>query len=160
MLLKLKLWIYIYIIKSYYGYFKVSAKCIYAQAVHETGGFTSAVYQENKNLFGMRQPSKRKTKAIGTNKNHAIFKNHYESVVDYFLRQKYFNIPNSTDTIYMGQTLKSNYAEDKNYLPKWQLHIKNMKKPVLLTFITYGGLFFLLISFILIGKQTQKNAKK
>lgn len=158
MFLKLKIWILIFITKSRYGYFKVSTKCLFAQAVHETGNFTSEVYRENNNLFGMREPSKRQTKAIGTNKGHAIFQTHYASIVDYFLRQKYFNIPNSPDTIYMGQTLKSKYATDKNYLPKWQLHIKNMKKPMLLNVITYGGLFFLLISFVLWGKQT-KNAK-
>jgi uncharacterized FlgJ-related protein len=39
------------------GILDPEAKYIVAQAAHETGGFTSQLYKENHNLFGMKYPS-------------------------------------------------------------------------------------------------------
>jgi hypothetical protein len=155
-LLKIKIIILIYVTKTYYGFTQVSTKCLYAQALHETGDFKSVVFRENKNLFGMREPKVRKTRAIGSNKSHAVFKNHCESIIDYFLRQKYFNIPNSTDSLYMLNTVKSNYAEDKKYLQKWNFLTTNTKFPKVLYAILYGGLFFLLTISVIIFKNSKK----
>lgn len=160
MLLKLKIWIYISILKHFYGYKKVSVNLLYAQAKHETGNFKSEVFKQNKNLFGMREPKKRKTKATGTNLHHAVFKTHFESIIDYFLRQNYFKIPDSDDRGYMINTVKSGYAEDKEYLKKWQTHSNTDHKPPLLKFLVYGGIiFFFLISLIFIFKIKKSNNK-
>ena len=43
------------------------ARYITAQAAHETGNFTSKIFKENNNLFGMKKPAVRKTYAIGEN---------------------------------------------------------------------------------------------
>lgn len=156
MLLKIKIWLYIWVVKNLYGYTKVSTKTLYAQAWHETGDFKSQVFKENKNLFGMRHPSKRKTFSQGSNLGHAVFKNHLSSVRDYFERQKEFNIPNSEDSGYMLKTVNSNYAEDPNYLTKWQNVKDIIKQPISNTFLLV--LFFLLLGTIfLIYKNKSKQ---
>ena len=144
-LLKVKIYLFIWYFKNYYGYTKVSARLLYAQAWHETGNFTSAVFLQNKNLFGMRLPKKRQTFATGSNLNHATFKSHFDSVRDYFKRQKNFRIPNVSDEQYMTLTQKSGYAEDKNYIRKWKHISKTVNPPINITFLL---VFFLVIIFI------------
>lgn len=153
-LLKIKIWAYIFILKNLKGYAKVSTKLLYAQAWHETGDFKSQVYKENNNLFGMRHPSVRKTRSTGSKYAHAVFKNHYDSVLDYFLRQKYFKIPDSDDQEYMVNTVNSGYAEDKVYLAKWQNVKDKISKPFT-TWFFVGLLFF----FVLIGLLILKTRK-
>jgi uncharacterized FlgJ-related protein len=156
MILRIKFWLLIYFWKTIYGYTKVSTKCLYAQAKHETADFKSEVFIENKNLFGMRQPKIRKNRAIGSNKLHAVFPSHNASIIDYFLRQKYFKIPNTNNDLYMVNTLNSNYAEDKNYLSKWQNHLRSVKVPAFFNIVLYGGLFFLLLVLFFFPKPNNK----
>lgn len=62
----------------------------YAQVLLETGHFSSEVFNQNNNLFGMKYPGSRKTKAIGTNLNHAVFDTWEDSIEDYKIwQQKY-----------------------------------------------------------------------
>ena len=58
-----------------------------AQAKIESGHFTSPIFQENNNLFGMKLPSVRQTTAIGKNRGHAKYKTWQDSVKDYKLWQ-------------------------------------------------------------------------
>lgn len=58
-----------------------------AQAKWESTHFTSRIFQENNNLFGMRLAYQRDTTAIGKNRNHAKYKNWQDSVKDYKLWQ-------------------------------------------------------------------------
>ncbi len=92
---------------------------IYAQAWHETGGFSSAIYKENNNLFGMKHPSVRKSTSKGSNRGHAVFASTWSSIYDYFLRQSYFKITYEDDLQYMETTQQSGYAEDFIYVTKW-----------------------------------------
>ncbi|MFI1773764.1 glucosaminidase domain-containing protein [Thalassobellus citreus] len=157
MLLKLKIWLLLWFYKTINGYYTVSTKLLFAQAYHETGNFKSEVYKENKNLFGMREAKVRKKTAIGTNKGHAVYKNHRQSIIDYFLRQKNFNIPNSSDNTYMLNTVASNYAEDPLYLQKWRALKTKVKVPFVVNILVYGGLFFLLLIMFLILRKTSKQ---
>ena len=84
--------------KDYVPYFKSlliregfndeMAKMIIAQAGFETGNFSSAIFLENKNLFGMKLPKIRKTTAIGEARGHAVYKSWEDSIKDYWLYSK------------------------------------------------------------------------
>jgi len=58
---------------------------VMAQAMQETGNFTSAIFKENHNLFGMKQPTVRNTLAEGTSRGHAKYNNWQDSLTDYAL---------------------------------------------------------------------------
>lgn len=57
-------------------------KFIIAQSKFETGNFSSPIFKENNNLFGMKLPKSRSTTAIGENRGHAKFSNTRDSVID------------------------------------------------------------------------------
>ena len=63
------------------------AYIVYAQALLESGHFTSDIFMENNNLFGMKVAERRPTTAIGVNRGHAVYKSWRESVIDYALMQ-------------------------------------------------------------------------
>lgn len=130
-MLRLKIWFLIWFFKHRYGYSKVPVSVIFAQAIHETGKFTSKVFKENKNLFGMRLPQVRETLAIGSKHNHAVYKNLLDSVRDYFLRQKNFRIVDLAGPGYVRATVWSGYAEDPDYREKWEAWIDKVKGPLL-----------------------------
>jgi len=58
-----------------------------AQAKWESTHFTSNIFLDNHNLFGMKLARQRDTTAIGMNRNHAKYKNWQDSVKDYRLWQ-------------------------------------------------------------------------
>lgn len=60
---------------------------VFNQAIIESGTFTSAIFKENNNLFGMKIPFKRPTTALGINRGHATYSSWQESVHDYALYQ-------------------------------------------------------------------------
>ncbi|MEJ7779305.1 MAG: glucosaminidase domain-containing protein [Daejeonella sp.] len=62
---------------------------VLSQARLETGNFTSDIFKENHNLFGMKMAEKRPTSAIGINRGHASYANWRESVIDYALFQSF-----------------------------------------------------------------------
>lgn len=66
------------------------AQFITAQAAHETGGFTSKIYQENNNCFGMKLAMIRKTTATGEKYGHATYDNLEQCVKDYKIYYKNF----------------------------------------------------------------------
>jgi flagellum-specific peptidoglycan hydrolase FlgJ len=50
------------------------------QAYHETGGFTSDIFKENKNLFGMKESTR--SYDHGVNRGHAVYYNYDDSIRD------------------------------------------------------------------------------
>lgn len=148
----------IWVLKNLYGYTKLSVKLFYSQAFHETGDFKSPVYVQNKNLFGMRHPSKRKTFSKGSNLGHAVFKNHWDSIRDYFERCKNFKLTNGSDSLFMVETVKSRYAEDKDYLKKWERIYGSIKLPINNTFLFIGVFFLVLISMLLFRKDKEPKS--
>ena len=68
------------------------AKILTAQAMHETGVFTSRLYKEQNNLFGMTQPVIRETLSTGGRSGFANYATLEDSVRDLLLYFKEFNI--------------------------------------------------------------------
>ena len=90
---------------------------VFAQARLETGNFTSKVFRENKNLFGMKLPRVRSTTAIGEQNNHASYIRWQHSVADYKLWQDEVIKKYRTKRAYL-RYLSKHYAEDKRYIHK------------------------------------------
>ena len=87
---------------------------VLAQAILETGYYESRIYNENNNLFGMKQARARATTALGTQLGHAYYNDWKESVVDYALYQAAYLNKLRTEKKYLSY-LDRNYAEAKNY---------------------------------------------
>jgi uncharacterized FlgJ-related protein len=99
---------------------------VLAQAKIETGNFTSKIFIENNNLFGMKLPERRETTAIGKNRNHATYTDWIQSIKDYKLWQDKMIHRAPTKHAYLAY-LKRNYAEDKNYINKIKKTVKSLK---------------------------------
>lgn len=93
---------------------------VLAQAKVETGHFTSRIFQENNNLFGMKMAWKRPTTAIGVFNGHAVYKNWRESLLDYALYTAYYVQKKDEDELYSH--LGKYYAED----PKYSLKVRRV----------------------------------
>lgn len=102
---------------------------VYGQSILETGYFKSPVFKENNNLFGMKEATKRINKALGTQNQHALYKNWVTSVDDYALYCATYlsDIDNEDDYI---SYLSKRYAEDPDYGSKLKNIIKkdNLKQ--------------------------------
>jgi uncharacterized FlgJ-related protein len=80
----------------------------------ETANLQSRFCRECNNLFGMKKPRKRETKAIGKENSMSVYETWQESIEDYKIWQ---------DNFYKGgdyyQFLKSHgYATDRKYIEK------------------------------------------
>lgn len=90
---------------------------VLAQAILETGHYSSAVFKTNHNLFGMKEARRRVKTAKGTQLNHAYYDNWRESVYDYaFYQCRYMGRIDSETEYY--QALDASYAEGSNYSAK------------------------------------------
>jgi len=90
-------------------------RLLQAQAIHETGNFTSRLFLENNNVFGMKIPSIRKTLNVApANEIFSQFVSVGDSVKDMLLYLDHFSIPlNLADPFLYAQVLKDkNYYED------------------------------------------------
>jgi uncharacterized FlgJ-related protein len=94
---------------------------VLAQAKIETGNFTSVIFKENNNLFGMKVARSRPTTAVGKSRNHAVYETWLLSLIDYKLWQDKMIHRAPTKRKYL-EYLSRNYAEDKTYVRK----IKNL----------------------------------
>jgi len=94
---------------------------VMAQAQIETGGFTSKIFKENNNLFGMKLSFNRPSTAKMAQYDHAYYTNWKESVYDYALYSACYLKNIHTEGEYL-EYLRQNYAEDPNYVNK----IKNI----------------------------------
>jgi uncharacterized FlgJ-related protein len=88
---------------------------VMAQAKIETGHFTSKVFRENHNLFGMKLARQRSTTAIGEQYNHAEYTSWRQSVVDYKLWQDKVLTKVKSRRAYL-KYLHENYATNKQYV--------------------------------------------
>jgi uncharacterized FlgJ-related protein len=92
------------------------ADIVYAQAVLETGNFTSDVFTESHNLFGMKQARQRPCTALDTSRGHAKYSSWRQSVLDYAMfSAKYLSTKSRGEYF---DYLSENYAEDKSYVTK------------------------------------------
>lgn len=90
----------------------------------ETGYYTSDIFLNGNNLFGMKYPSRRPTVAIGIYKGHSQYAHWSDSVIDYamwqqwFIQRGYRIDEEKDDAFYMVFLNIIPYAEDRQYIPK------------------------------------------
>jgi uncharacterized FlgJ-related protein len=87
---------------------------ILAQSILETGHFSSRIFVENNNLFGMKEARARSTTAVGTQLGHAYYDHWKQSVMDYALFQNAYMNKLRKEKSYL-KYLDKNYAEAENY---------------------------------------------
>jgi hypothetical protein len=110
-------------------------KCIYYERIEyqdivilqsqlETGYYTSDIFLNGNNCFGMRFPKRRPTVATGTYKEHAQYSHWSDSVIDYALWQKYYLSrgyrigEGNDDAFYLVFLNCVHYAADPRYVSK------------------------------------------
>lgn len=91
-------------------------KIVITQAKLESANFKSKLFKHNNNLFGMKYPKIRKTTAIGVNRNHAVYLNWRESVIDYKIWQDKYASKYKSKNEYLRYLKR--YAQDVNYVEK------------------------------------------
>lgn len=108
---------------------------VLAQARLESGNFTSDIFKENHNLFGMKVAEKRPSSAIGVNRGHAQYSNWKESVVDYALFQSYIiaKLPKNNSDEYRNYIQKF-YSETSDYLTRIDKTIKFDRSKIALAY--------------------------
>lgn len=86
----------------------------FAQAVIESGNFTSKKFKKDNNLFGMKKARSRATLALNSEGNYARFNTWRESVIDYALYQSMFVRKIKSRDAYISH-LADSYATSSNY---------------------------------------------
>jgi uncharacterized FlgJ-related protein len=94
---------------------------VLAQAIIESGTFTSKICKKNNNLFGMREARLRISNNLGTQFGHAVYSNWKESVVDYALYQATYLSKCKTEEQYYSY-LADSYAAG----PKYSVSVKKI----------------------------------
>lgn len=103
-----------------YGYDRVPLGLVLAQSALETGYWSSPVFRNARNAFGLRRARVRPTPAVGVYQGHAAYRSLTDSVRDYLDRQRAFRIPNTANVNeYVNATVRSGYAAATNYGPTW-----------------------------------------
>lgn len=95
---------------------------VYAQAIVESGNFTSKIWKENHNMFGMKMPERRATLAIKIRYGHSVYNNWRECLIDYSLYQMAYMRGLDEDEYF--DKLRNSYAKDSQYIEK----IKRLKE--------------------------------
>jgi uncharacterized FlgJ-related protein len=104
---------------------------IMAQAIIESARFTSELYKNNNNLFGMMIPGSRNTTNIAANGKYAKYDTWQRCVLDMGYLQQYNlkGVRLNTDEDYFIYLKNSNYAEATNYISalKKTIQTENLK---------------------------------
>lgn len=87
---------------------------VYAQSYIETGGFSSRIFVENNNLFGMKEAKIRAHLAVDTQHGHAYYHTWKESLYDYALYYSEYLSDIKKEEQYL-EYINQRYAEDPNY---------------------------------------------
>lgn len=123
-----------------YGYGAIPPVLILAQAWHESAGFTSDLWRDGNNPFGLKVPTKRHTYATGKIYGHAKFNTVNDAVRDYFTRQRYWGVPgNQGAAEFVKGTLLSGYATDPLYAAKWIGSVKRARGLAIRYAVTLAG---------------------
>lgn len=99
------------------GFFFGTAKVITAQAAFETANFTSKIYRENNNPFGMKLPVKRRTTAKGEKNGYAFYESVADAVRDFYLWYDYMKLPENfidVETYVNAINFKGYFESDVN----------------------------------------------
>jgi uncharacterized FlgJ-related protein len=122
----------LYAILLNYGMSDLHSKFIVSQSAHETKGFTSKVYKENTNLFGMTYAGQ--STAKGQKNGYAWYESDEESIVDLLAwlsrHVKMTRIINPVNTMarYVAAIKADNYFTDNetNYLKGCNYYFHNL----------------------------------
>jgi hypothetical protein len=90
---------------------------VMAQAEIESGNFTSKLFRENNNMFGMKISTSRPTTQNGEQNGYAYYNTWRESVLDYAMYSATYLNKIQTKAEYL-QYLSEHYAEDTLYVRK------------------------------------------
>lgn len=99
---------------------------VLAQAKLESAGFTSEIFKNNNNMFGMRKAYQRITTAQSERMTYAYYKDWRESVFDYAMYQSEVMGSVSNENEYYAK-LGKRYAEDPQYVSKLKHIVKEEK---------------------------------
>lgn len=101
---------------------------VYAQAILETNHFSSRLFIENQNLFGMKFPTQRINLSSGIQNGYAYYKTWMDSLYDYGMYYSNYLSKILTEDEYYSY-LSQFYAEDGNYIIKLKeiIHSQNLK---------------------------------
>lgn len=99
---------------------------VLAQAKLESNEYSSRIFKESFNLFGMKEAKIRINLAKGTQYGHAFYNSWEESVYDYAFYYSTYLYPLKTENE-IFQYLEKSYAEDKNYVTKLKSIIEKQK---------------------------------
>lgn len=110
--------VYFFLIEKGFNY--QQARFITAQAGHETGNFTSRIFKENNNCFGMKLALVRKTTALKERYGHAVYSDLESCIEDfrlYYQSFKYLSVYSSLAE-YVKALKKRGYfeADETKYL--------------------------------------------
>lgn len=98
------------------GYSDNVAKWWAAVSAFETADWTSDLFKESNNLFGMKQPNKRATTSAGPTKSgFASFRSIEDSIQDLLLYLDDFNYPKDTTGLlaFIGEMKDNGYFEER-----------------------------------------------
>ena len=99
---------------------------VLAQARIESGRYSSRIFKENHNLFGMKQANRRINTAEGTQYGHAFYQTWRESVYDYaFYQSRYLSSATTEEEYYY--IINKSYAEDPKYISKLKNEVEKYK---------------------------------
>lgn len=87
---------------------------VFKQARLESAYFTSKIFRENNNCFGMKQAYKRPNLQTGVRNGHATYDSWQDCIVDYALYQVWSGKGLNRDEYI--KMLGRSYAEDPNYI--------------------------------------------
>ena len=102
---------------------------VLAQSILETGYYESKIFNENHNLFGMKEARVRLNLAGGTQYGHAYYDNWRESVMDYALWYSTYAYKCKTEK-QLFKLLDKQYAEADAYVSSLQhvIKVNNLKE--------------------------------
>jgi hypothetical protein len=104
---------------------------VWSQAILESGHFTSKIFKENNNFFGMRLPAIRSTVAVGKRNGYAIYNSWRDCVRDYKLYQDYiFSKRTYTEESYFTHLNKTYSISGASYSSKLKAIRKTLEKRV------------------------------
>jgi len=88
---------------------------VLAQAKLESANFTSKIFKQNNNMFGMKMPKQRPTSAIGEENGFAVYRDWIDCVYDYMLYQA--NAMSTVDNeVEYFTRLEEKYCTDTGYV--------------------------------------------
>lgn len=99
---------------------------VLAQAKFESGNFTSKIFKQNNNMFGMRKARQRITTAESEKSTYAYYRDWIDAVHDYAMYQSVVMRSVENEENYFNR-LGERYAEDTLYISKLKSMIKNQK---------------------------------